>query len=47
MGKVPVYPPAEAVPLQDATDMTIEEFSNLMTGNPNEACFIVKGEVFP
>lgn len=47
MGEDPVYPPAEAVTLLDATEMTIEEFSNLMTGSPNKACFIVKGEAFP
>ncbi len=47
MGKNPVYPPASAVSLESATGMTMEEFSKLMTGDPNKACFNLKGEMFP
>lgn len=47
MGENPVSPPSDAIPLEDATDMTLEEFSKLMTGDPNKACFVLKGEVFP
>jgi hypothetical protein len=47
MGKDPIYPPAEVVLLEKATSMTIEEFSNLMTGNPNGACFQINGDMFP
>jgi hypothetical protein len=47
MGKDPINPPMEAVPLERATSMTIEEFSKLMTGNPDQACFTVNSEMFP
>jgi len=47
MGDNPQYPPAPGVPLQKATSMTIEEFSKLMTGNPNNACFNLEAEMFP
>ena len=46
MGKDPIYPPGSHVPLEKATGMTLEEFSKLMTGDSNEACFTVKGEEF-
>jgi hypothetical protein len=47
MGNNPVYQPAEGVPLEEATSMTMEEFSKLMTGDPKKACFKLKGEMFP
>jgi hypothetical protein len=47
MGKNPVYPPAHAIPLEDAVGMTMKEFSQLITGNPDRACFKLKGEMFP
>lgn len=47
MGKDPIYPPLEAAPLEKATLMTLEEFSKLMTGNPDQACFIVNSDVSP
>ena len=47
MGKDPYAPPFELVPLEKATSMTMEEFSKLMTGDPEKACFIVDGEAFP
>jgi hypothetical protein len=46
MGKNPVYPPGQGVPLETVTSMTLDEFSKLMTGDPNNACFIVNGDVF-
>jgi hypothetical protein len=46
MGKNPVYPPGKGVPLEKATSMTMEEFSKLMSGDPNHACFIFYGDVF-
>lgn len=46
-GNNPVYPPGEGISVEIATPLTIEEFSKLMTGNPNEACFLFKGDVFP
>jgi len=48
MGKNPVYPPPiDRVPLEKATFMTMEEFSKLMTGDPDIACFNLKEEAFP
>jgi hypothetical protein len=46
MGKDPVYPPLPGVSVEKATGMTPEEFSKLMTGDPDKACFIVKAEEF-
>lgn len=48
MGENPHNPPPSfGVPLQEATSLTMEEFSELMTGDPEKACFELKGEVFP
>lgn len=47
MGKDPYEPPSELVPLEKATSMTLEDFSDLMKGNPNKACFILDAEEFP
>jgi hypothetical protein len=46
MGKDPRYPPGPGVPLERVTTLTLDEFSKLMTGDPNHACFIVDGNVF-
>lgn len=47
MGEEPIYLPLEATPLEKATSMTIEEFSELMTGNPANACFDINDEASP
>jgi len=47
MGKNPEYPPYEGIPLDKVTSMTMEEFSKLITGTSNNACFNLKGEAFP
>lgn len=48
MGKNPENPPPpKLVPVDQATSMTIEEFSNLMTAKTNTACFNLKEEMFP
>lgn len=47
MGQDPQFPPLEDVPLEEATSMTIEEFSKLMLGNPQKACFNLNSEAFP
>jgi hypothetical protein len=47
MGKDPYHPPFEGTPLEKATSMTMEEFSKLMTGPFNKACFDLKEETFP
>ena len=47
MGKDPYQPPPPAVPLEEATSITMEEFAKSMAGDPGEACIIVNGDVFP
>lgn len=51
LGKNPMYPPnyydAEVVPLEEATTLTMEEFSNLITGDPSKACFTLNSNAFP
>jgi hypothetical protein len=46
MGKDPQYPPVDGVPLEQATSMTIANFSALMTGDPDSACFNLNAEMF-
>jgi hypothetical protein len=46
MGKDPTNAPEPILPLERATGMTMEEFSQLMTGNHETACFIIKNEEF-
>jgi hypothetical protein len=50
LGKDPLYPPIidpTIIPLEEVTSLTMEEFSKLMTGDPSEACFNLKEEMFP
>jgi len=48
MGKNPHYPPSnDRIPLDEATSMTIEEFSTLMTNKPEKACFTLNINAFP
>ena len=47
MGKEPFYPPPEAVWLEQATTMTMAEFSQRMTGDPDQACFTLTEAVIP
>ena len=50
LGKDPKYPPISdpsIIPLEQATSMTMAEFSELMTGDPNKVCFNLKEEAFP
>jgi hypothetical protein len=46
MGKNPRYPPGRGASLESVTSLTLDEFSKLMTGDPDDACFIVDGDVF-
>ena len=46
MGANPRNPPHGGVPLEDAASMTIEQFSILMLGNPEQACFTVDRDAF-
>lgn len=47
MGKDPQNPLLDGVLLEDATSMTMKEFTKLMSENPDKACFNVKGKMFP
>lgn len=47
MGENPVNPPPDAVLLEKATSLTMEEFTELMTGDPNAACFNLNIGAFP
>lgn len=46
LGKNPVYPPGLGVPLDEVTSLTVDEFSQLMIGEPDEACFIFDGNAY-
>jgi len=47
LGENPENPPGDAMPLEDASSITLEEFSKLMTGNSDEVCIYLKEEIFP
>lgn len=47
VGKNPRHPPKQGVPLEEGTSLTLEEFSKLMLGEPNQACFNLREEAFP
>ena len=47
MGKNPQYPPSYGIPFEEATTITMEEFSNLMTGDSDKACFTLNRNAFP
>jgi len=47
MGKNPQFPPSSGVSLEKATSLTLEEFSALMTGDPQQACLNLKESAFP
>ena len=43
----PDTPSFETVPLERATSLTMEQFAQLMTGDPKKACFKFKKDMFP
>lgn len=45
MGSDPQYLPFEGTSLEQATSMTMEEFTELMTGTPSKTCFDLNEEV--
>jgi hypothetical protein len=47
MGKDPVDPPVPGEPLEKTTSMTLDEFSELMTGEAGQACFDLDFDLFP
>lgn len=46
LGPNPPNPPLAGVPLEQATSLTIDEFTELMLGDPKLACFVVNGDAF-
>jgi hypothetical protein len=54
MGQNPPNPPLtgspdpheKSIPIEEATSITIDEFAQLMLGDPQQACFIVNGDAF-
>ena len=44
LGKDPEYPPSAGILLEEATSMRLEEFAELMTGDPKNACLELKIE---
>ena len=48
LGKEPEYPPLTAMALEEAASMSLNEFSELMKGDPNKACVEIPHDVmFP
>ena len=43
----PDTPSFETISLEDATSLTMDQFTQLMLGDPKKACFRVKEEVNP
>lgn len=46
LGPKPPDPPPVGVPLEQATSLTMDMFTQLMLGDPQDACFTIKGDVF-
>jgi len=42
-----IDPLEKSISLEKATSLTIDQFTQLMLGDPQKACFIVNGDVFP
>jgi hypothetical protein len=43
----PDTPSFETIPLEKATSLTMDQFTELMKGDPKKACFTLKGEISP
>jgi len=46
LGPKPPDPPLVGVPLEQATSLSMDMFTQLMLGDPQDACFTIKGDVF-
>jgi hypothetical protein len=47
LGNNPIYPPLPGEPLEKVTSMNIADFAALLTGNSDDACFIIDPNRFP
>lgn len=46
LGENPAYPPGPGVPLDEVTSLTVDEFAQLMIGDPDDACFMFDGNAY-
>lgn len=47
VGKNQRHPPKQGIPLKEASSLSLQDFSKLMLGDPNKACFTLKDAAFP
>ena len=47
LGANPEKPPLVATPLEEATSISLEKFAELMTADPQNACFALREDAFP
>ena len=43
----PILPSFDAVSLEAVTSLTMDQFTQLMMGDPKQACFTIDGDMFP
>lgn len=46
LGENPAYPPGPGIPLDEVTSLTVDEFTQLMIGDPDKACFMFDGYAY-
>ncbi|HAL16002.1 MAG TPA: hypothetical protein DCP32_04380 [Anaerolineaceae bacterium] len=46
LGENPAYPPGPDVPLDEVTPLSVDEFSQLMIGDLDDACFMFDGNAY-
>lgn len=46
IGSNPQYPPLAGIPLEEAASLTMDQFTQLMLGDPTKACFTLNGDAF-
>lgn len=46
LGDNPRYPPRPGLEIEKATSLTIDQFSKVILGDPQNACFTINGEAF-
>jgi hypothetical protein len=46
LGSSPPNPPFTGIALEKATSLTVDQFTQLMLGNPQKACFTLNGNAF-
>jgi len=46
LGENPAYSPGPGIPLDEVTSLTVDEFTQLMIGDPDKACFMFDGNAY-